>query len=401
MFSYKINIQSLLFFLSCILIISFLIGNAIKINDNFYLYRIVFLLSFFTIILLIIFRKLVIKKPKISNYLFFLIIFYFYSVFSLNWIANVSESIIYNIYLGIGIFTTIILSLFIKTNYDLKKVFYIWFIIFLFQQVLAFLEIFYGIHISNSRYYEGIINVPTGFFNNENDFATFLIISLSILLFFINTRNIVFISVILLFTVFIIFETKSRTNIITLFLFLILYIKIFNKKMLAFLIVILTLVLIVINNEPFFNLLEIDKIINSADESISVRYNNIVLSISAVLDSYTFGIGAGGMENYISKNSFNNSGITAVHNWYFEILGNFGLIIFLGYLIFKVFIIYSLYFIMKKANDKSIEKKISIHLLFSNVGFLFGCISMSSVIHFLPYWILLGITLAFININRQ
>lgn len=400
MFSYKINIQSLLFFLSCILIISFLIGNAIKINDNFYLYRIVFLLSFFTIILLIIFRKLAIKKTKISNYLFFLIIFYFYSIFSLNWVANASESIIYNIYLGIGIFTTIILSLFIKTNYDLKKVFYIWFIIFLFQQVLAFLEIFYGIHISNSRYYEGIINVPTGFFNNENDFATFLIISLSILLFFINTRNIVFITVILLFTIFVIFETKSRTNIITLFLFLLLYIKIFNKKILAFLIVILTFIVVVFNYESFFSLLEIDKIINFEDESISVRYNNIVLSINAMFDNYTFGIGSGGMENYILKHSLNNS-ITAVHNWYFEILGNYGLIIFWGYLTFKLFIIYSLYFIMKNSNDKSIEKKISICLLFSNVGFLFGCISMSSIIHFLPYWILLGITLAFININRQ
>ena len=360
-----------------------------------------FLFIFITFILLLILKKsLLVKIPQINNYLLFLMSFYVYSILSINWSYDNSDSIIYNVYLGIGIFTTVMLSLFIKTNYNVKQIFKIWLFIFLCQLTLAFLEVFYGMHISNSRYFGANISVPTGFYNNENDFATFIVISLPFLLLNYN-KNRLIISFILLFAVFIICETSSRTNIITLLLLLLLFIKVLKKRKLAVLIFIMIFFLIITNYESFFSYLEIDRIINAKDESMMVRYNNILLAISAAFESYSFGIGAGGMENYIIQNSLNNNGISAVHNWYFEILGNFGIIMFFGYLLFNGFILYSLYVIIKMTNNNTIEKKISICLLFSNVGFLFGCISMSSVIHFLPYWILLGITLAFININRQ
>ncbi|WP_258238466.1 O-antigen ligase family protein [Arcobacter sp. CECT 8986] len=314
------------------------------------------------------------------------------------WSKVIYQSVTYNLYLGIGIFTTLIISLAIKTNTTLYRIFYIWYFILFAQLLLAFLEIFYGVHISNSRYYGKNINIPTGFFNNENDFATFIVLSLPILFIFSKKKNILINLFILFFSIFVIFETSSRTNIITLFFLMILYLEIYKKKKISLMLITLAFIFLAYKYEFLFNLIENARILDFIDESIIIRFNNILLSVKALIQSYMFGVGAGGMENFILNNS--NYGIKAVHNWYFEILGNHGLIIFIGYLIFIFFSILSLVNIINKANNK-LNKKIATILLFSNIGFLFGCVSMSTVIHFLPYWILLGVTLCFINNYRQ
>ena len=97
---------------------------------------------------------------------------------------------------------------------------------------------------------------------------------------------------------------------------------------------------------------------------------------------------------------YNTAGILNPHNWWLEILINYGIFVFIGYVIFYMGIIKKLWKIYRKKQTIE-EKMICETLLVSLVGFFFASISSSSIMAFKPQWLLFAFALSFLNYFRN
>jgi teichuronic acid biosynthesis protein TuaE len=129
-----------------------------------------------------------------------------------------------------------------------------------------------------------------------------------------------------------------------------------------------------------------------------VRLNLILNGLYFLYNSFGFGVGAGNIEFYMRNNAiFETFGIENMHNWWFEIITNYGIIIFMLYLMFFIRIFFKIYMIRKTENNKIFSEAI----LLSLIGFIFASISPSTFIAFRPQWIIIGIAIAYINSHKK
>jgi teichuronic acid biosynthesis protein TuaE len=87
------------------------------------------------------------------------------------------------------------------------------------------------------------------------------------------------------------------------------------------------------------------------------------------------------------------------HNWWIEILANYGIFIFAGYLIFFFSLLINLWRTWATLQDRT-EKMLCEALLLGCITFIFAAISSSSIIALRPQWIFFGFALAFLNYCR-
>ncbi|WP_323593464.1 O-antigen ligase family protein [Aliarcobacter butzleri] len=285
--------------------------------------------------------------------------------------------------------------------------------------LIAIWEINTAQHLSVSGYNETpelIYNIPTTVYTNSNDYATFLSLSFPFAMFYILTSKKIqlkFFFIVVSFTIaFLIIFIGSRANIISIAIAFMLYFILSNKqfkiKTIVFFIILILIslisfqeiikdIIIMVNN----NLISIfDSSERNMNESNIIRINLIYNSIDFLLQTYGFGVGAGNaeiwMEKYASNNTFN---VTNPHNWWIELLVNYGIIIFIFYVIIYFRILYQLLLIFM--NSQYIDQKeISKVLLVSLFTFLFASVSSSSVMAFIPQWILLIMSITFINLVK-
>ena len=147
--------------------------------------------------------------------------------------------------------------------------------------------------------------------------------------------------------------------------------------------------------------------------SVGIRINLIKNSLLCLSKSFGFGVGTGNAEYCIENYGvYWTKDIVNVHNWWLEILTNYGIFVFAGYLIFYLSLIRSLYKYHKqlttykkppKTENKQLttERMICEVLLISLIGFFLASISSSSIMAFNPQWLLFAFSLAFLNYSRQ
>jgi len=120
-----------------------------------------------------------------------------------------------------------------------------------------------------------------------------------------------------------------------------------------------------------------------------------------VFKTFGFGVGAGNvgyyMENFATYDTY---GTTDVHNWWLEILGNYGIAIFVGYVLFYGYLLVNLYkarhFLTSSFQRMSCEA-----FLVALVAFPISSLSSSSILGILPQWMFFGFALAFLNTLRR
>ena len=120
---------------------------------------------------------------------------------------------------------------------------------------------------------------------------------------------------------------------------------------------------------------------------MSLRISIVQNGVSLLYSTAGFDVGAGNAEYYM---------VTSPHNWWLEILINYGIFIFIGYAIFYISIIRNLWKLYHEKQTKG-EKMICEPLLVSLVGFFFASISSSSIMAFKPQWLLFAFALSFLN----
>jgi teichuronic acid biosynthesis protein TuaE len=383
---------------------------------------------FFLLLLLVIFSlktlfsgKIIIHQKSIKWYILFLFFWLGYSVISLAWAPSKGDAIRDIIFLFMSVLLIFFFTYYIKNETDLKKVYNIWLAVLGILIIIGFWEHLTGNHLSVSRNYNEIRSwrmfIPTGVFFNPNDYATFLALSIPfgivVVRYYNKTMFRLFGIVAALLAFYLIVETGSRANIIAVLLeiiFIFLFLMNINQKTkIIFTASILVIFLFLFFGNNIYQYYEkisieitsIGRQVSLMKGSMGVRINLIKNSLSFLYKTAGFGVGAGNAEYYMANiPQYNTYGILNPHNWWLEILVNYGILVFAGYLLFYFGIIYNLWKISKK-NLTQIEKMICEALLVSLVGLFFASISSSSIMAFKPQWLLFAFALSFLNYIRS
>ncbi|WP_051590964.1 teichuronic acid biosynthesis protein TuaE [Bacillus sp. UNC438CL73TsuS30] len=348
------------------------------------------------------------KQIKVKEVLHFLMFWLVYGTVSLLWAKSYVDGIKYLFLLGTGILF-VFLAVFTFTKISRLLVFYgIWLFMTLILLCIGLINHFTHIQLPSSTLYGGPeykLSYPTAVFFNQNDFATFLTISFS---FYAaaakNSRNVwIKTSTILLglLCVYIIYLTESRASLLGVFVGLIFYLFIHLPSYLKKVTLNIGLIAMVLCSVFFFN--KVSNIIaaNDGHSSNVVRLNLLKNAFHFILDTFGFGVGAGNIPYYLKNEAiYDTNHVVEVHNWLMEILGNFGIIIFLGYLFMYVYLFCCLYKAFKKTRDEK-EKGIIEACMIGQIAFLISSISPSSVSNLYFHWVFLGFVIATVNVYNN
>lgn len=383
----------------------------------------------FLLFLLIVFSlktifngKIIFYQKYIVRYLFLLFFWLGYSIISLAWSISEGDAIKNILFLSMGILLIYFSTYYIKNKVELKRLFVLWMICFGILIVIGFWEHLTGNHFSTSAFYkkENILPIfkSTGVFYNTNDYATFLSLSIPFALaIFHHYKQILYKLVGISFILsasYLIIETRSRANIIAVLLeiiFIFLFLKDINKKLKTIVIISVLIPLMFVffgsSISPLYERVvkEITSIRNETNlmaGSMGIRINLFKNGIHFLCLTGGLGVGAGNVDKYMENSYlYNTAGILNLHNWWLEILVNYGILIFFGYILFYIGIMFNLWKIFKK-NLSKIEKVICEALLVALIGFSVASMSPSSILTFKPQWLLFAFALSFINyFNRK
>jgi teichuronic acid biosynthesis protein TuaE len=399
--------------------ISIVIGVGIS-YSKVYLFHIMFIFM----IAYISYLSFIKKKKTISiqkNYIdiFPIFIFIFYSL-SLLWVKNIEYGLSYTLYVffGIGIIY-ISVSLF-KDSITFEKYFKYIMIITIVDILCSLLEIFTSFRLpisplSSIVHYFGRENhlvllndlqlilaqaTPTGFQWNPNDLSIYISLALPFVLFSnYKYKIVVFISILIVVVI-----ASSRGVLLSIFLQILLYLFTYSKRRVKFAtmysIVIIPIIGILVYIYQDSSIVQfilgifdaLYNYFNGTDlvNSISIRREYNHLAYEAILNNYGFGLGAGSSVFLSNPNK-----LISLHNFWLEITVDIGipfLLLFVHWY-FKQIKILHIIGQNKKYNLSYYAQSLSL----SMIGFLVSCVSASSVIYFLPMWLMFGISLFLIK----
>lgn len=279
--------------------------------------------------------------------------------------------------------------------------------------------------------------IPVVFFYNPNNYAVFLVIGMTIiiaaLLFTKNKYEKILYFILYLISQLNLIFTRSRTSWTTVFIVLLFMIAFYllprnrNMKNVKKLIVSAFVTMAVFvgisfipNMQPFYgkitgsslfsklNIFNSQYQPNLQDQKLlqlgkkgsdNERYTLIYDVVhGVVMKRHYLGFGAGNIENYI-KSMNNTFGVLNVHSLWFEILGNFGIAIFLYTMYIYICIIKDP---LKNYFNLDTElKKYSIMFSSNIFGIIFLSFGPSTIMWYPPFWISLGMSLAIIVGNGK
>jgi len=357
---------------------------------------------------------------KVKSYLQFLTIWLLYAVLSLAWAADKGAAVRDVIFLVMAISVIFFVVYYFSNSKDLKRLYYLWLVVLGGLLLVGFWEHLTGHHLSVSGFYgetrARFMFIPTGVFRNPNDFATYLALSIPFVLALIRyRRSIVTRSiglVVLLASLYLLLEAFSRANyfaVILEFAFLFTFLFKLKAKFKAIILGgLLVLALVIALPGPTQRIIST---IGEQTESItspgSLTYGSIGVRINLAKNSLIFlgrtagfGVGAGNAEYWMGNFPiYETRGITNPHNWWDELLVDYGIFIFAGYVLFYVGLVARMYKIHQHLGAGT-ERMICEALLVALVGFFLASISSSSIMALKPQWFLLAFALAFLNFQR-
>lgn len=314
---------------------------------NLIIYGLFYLMA---LVYLIITKQLTIS---IDYYLIFSVVWIAYSVLGYIWSIHVyfwlrNTFILIIIFIAILVFRSLI-----RTTEDALFFSKVWFLLVIVANGFGWLEIFSGRYLFSTgtnilRY--SVVKWPMFTFTNANDYSTYVAISLPLASLYSlnNRRNSWRIANLLLIASCIIMFLKidSRANVLGLLAGLIVFVILYyvNKKyhtimfFIALSLVLLAMVVII-----FVSFLRDNINYNFLSRSDQTRITLILTSLSFLKSTYFVGVGAGNLNHYLDIYSsiYFKQPFSYVHNWWIEVLVNFGVPIFIGYLIFWVKLFYT------------------------------------------------------------
>lgn len=373
--------------------------------------------------------KVVLPSGRVTLYMAFFGIWMIYAMISLGWAASKGDAIRNLIFLFMGISLIFFTTYYFRDNRALSNLYWIWFGAFCVLIFIGFWEHLTQRHLPTSEYYEEsisllpdymkkqVMHMPTGVFKNPNDYATFLALSIPFALGVLRYAWRWLARLIGLGTAFaafyLIVVTGSRANILTVLLelaFLMLLLTNLRQKVKVAVatIVYLAMALLLLPGpvQEFVSEVsgELSTIATEAqlgiDSSVGIRTNLALNGLVFLYSTAGFGVGAGNAEYWMDNFArYDTAGIVNPHNWWLEIMINYGIFVFVGYVAVYIGIIRGLWRFWRKTADRR-ERVIAESLLLALIGFSAASISSSSIMAFNPQWMLFAFAIAFLNHKR-
>jgi len=395
---------------------------------SLYPFRLFYLILLFLLIIrwLIDTRDFVKFIQTSIKYGWFFAIWLVYLLFISIWIVNMdyAKNEIFNLFI---LLTFILISIhLIENEGDFKTLMKIWLFFYVINLAIGLWEVFTGNHLPTSKYhissfstYKAEVSIlftrsfmPTTFFSNQNNFATYLTLSIPLVFFYV--RNTVWKLILSGTGVFLLLATLSRANLIALFVealalpfFLsrrqnaiyvpVLITSIFVSAFTVYIIATTPLNIKDPRIQRFYENVRM-KIVNfmkggmgKRELSTRVRVGLIKNSIYYFEKTSGLGTGPGQLEYYIDKYPvaytyfFKNP-----HNWWMEILAKYGIFIFVLYILFLIYLFYNfLHF-----RQCPLARGFAIALM----GFIPGSISPSGMMTFFPMWAFFIMSIGYIKV---
>ncbi|RYL89316.1 O-antigen ligase domain-containing protein [Sporolactobacillus sp. THM7-4] len=352
------------------------------------------------------------NQIHVKGVLLFLICWIAYGSISLLWSQSIIDGIKYLFLLSIGI-AFVFLSVFAFTKINRLYLFYvIWMMMTIVLLAIGLLNHFAKVQLPTSTLYGGPaykLAYPTAVFTNQNDFATFLTISFFFYLSAARNRreNLLKLASIALagLSVYIVFLTESRASLIGIVLGTAVYLFILLPSRMKRAGTVAGIILLAGSLIAFGGRIA-GKITaaysgNQPMTSNVIRSHLLLNTIHYVADTFGFGVGAGNLPYYLKNEPiYDTRQIDEVHNWLAEILGNFGLLIVLGYITMYLFLFISLYRAWRLHTGRE-QKTLIEALVTALVAFLVSSISPSSVSNLYFHWVFLGLVIATVSVLRS
>ncbi|QII82449.1 O-antigen ligase family protein [Jeotgalibaca arthritidis] len=339
----------------------------------------------------------------------FMLVLLIYSLISIIWSEDLNGWLNYNIYIYIATCVMVVINYIFKSSEDFYELFNYVGLLTIIHNIIGWVNVTTGKYIfSTSPLIPDFKERgnPLSLFNNTNDFATFLVFSIFICFAIMMVEKNKKIKLLYLFTImssiFLIYKTMSRANYLALALGIATYILfISNRKKVWLMVIGSTLLFIVsiyvIPSVSFtVNHVLLNKFFNSGDE---IRINLIKNAFVFLRDSNGLGIGAGNIAYYLENHSiYNTNNINSVHNWWLDILVNYGYVIFIFYIIFYGNLIWKLNKIRLQSYTNPFIKYTSVSLISILVSYIMGSTSSSSNFPIIWIWVFFGIVVSYLNI---
>lgn len=364
-------------------------------------------------------NRLDISHVKVRNHLTFLGLWLIYAIVSLAWTESYGDAIEEIAFLLMIVAVVGITVHMLRTLDDLDRFYRFWLLVLVAIASVGIWEVATGHHLPSSKSNELFFDrdTPTCVFRNPNDFATVLTLCLPFAVTWMSHAKSLLQRIlglgIILATLQLILETGSRANMIGVLLgaaFWFTFLLPARKKVATVLALGAAVILLAMLPTVRLgdNIAEIGKELGTIDSenietsgtSLNVRVNLISNSLRLVVDTFGFGVGAGNIEYRIARDYAENTlGIINVHNWWVEILANYGLFVFIGYVVFFLSLLLGLIKAHRRLTSVR-QKRICEALIFGLVAFSVASTSSSSVMTLRPQWFFFAFVLSFLNYCR-
>lgn len=338
-------------------------------------------------------------RKSIIPFLHFFFLWVLWATTAVFWTFNINELFSGLLTLIFGILSSIFVMLLVKRSEDTAMIRLGWIVGAVIFCGFGLVEQFSDWHFPSSwydqqpDYAKPFIIMST--FGNPNNFGAFLTLSIALLF---GIRKKISIATWALFALFffLLFLTGNRIGIMG--VVIIMFLR-FSKSiilmlslapLLAVLLLNLTVLARYIDHPELTALILLTE--NSFDScsSVVIRLNMAHVAIVGLFETYTLGVGAGNFSQIVplfNLGSF-TCGIEDPHNWFFEIAGEYGLIV----LVFYCCSLIAVFF--RTRRPESLSQKSGIYPTILLVGFIFASAANSTFSNPPMNWVYYGLLIS-------
>lgn len=347
-------------------------------------------------------KKIFTNNKMIRRSLIFLVIWTVYSILSIVKSKDIGNYIIINFFFVAGTFTIFFACNVINSEKQIIRIFKI-------IEFTMIINCCYTIFLNMIK--QGQIG---GFYFNNNDMATVLLIAIPIEIFLLchskKFIEIIFRCATLMGYMYIIYILDSRANFIGLIIEIIIYVlalgivkrgAILKSKLLTVVVIMSVITSIFFGAKVMVSTFGKIKIKPNYTylTSNTIRVNLILDGLELMKQNPILGVGAGNIDTYLENEApYPTKGITKLHNLYLEILVSYGIIVFIIYIIFYAAMCIKLFKRLFQ-NENMSDVMMDLTFLVFWGSFIISCISSSTNLTKEWLWLLVGITLGYIKIK--
>lgn len=404
---------------------------SIKGLESLFAYRIFLALSVLIFCLSVLFAHSLSISRTLYRYYFFLAIWAAWAIASFVWAQSRPDVIRGAFLLICNIFVIFFTSYYLNSEEDQRQLWRVFYAAFAINVAVALWEVFTTNHLPVSRMNEYVPprSIPTAFYRNPNDFAAYIVMYLPLVYagFKYESRHALAKYVLCIASIFVLLYTNSRSSYVA-FLLTIAFAcalaimdvirgsEYFDKKAkIKASIMLISVVMILILDSVGFGgfkntpsnpsmmdqIGDIEEI--SENGSTQIRINLIKNGFKILNEDpwqYIVGIGSGNTEMRMAPYADTTDGIVNMHNWWMEMLLEYGVIIAALFIWLYLSLMWNLLKIYMYSPSR-FYKLFAEGLLLSLVAFFMASISPSSIRSMAGLWIIFGASMALIKLYKE